>query len=172
MFVDPVVCTPAARQNLARHLLVLYTGITRNAASVLTSQKAGMRSRIAEVRQMCAIAREMRDVLLRANDIREFGELLDRAWQIKRGLDANISSGQIDAWYERARAAGALGGKLLGAGNGGFLLLFCEPRVRTRVRAALGELEEIDIDLEPEGSKIIYVGGERWAPKYAAAAWA
>jgi len=91
-----------------------------------------------------------------------FGELLHEAWEIKKSLESSISNAEIDDLYERGLRAGALGGKLLGAGEGGFLLFFCEPHLQDRLRRELSELPELPFQLEPEGSKVIYVGSDRW----------
>jgi D-glycero-alpha-D-manno-heptose-7-phosphate kinase len=106
---------------------------------------------------MCELAREMRNVIIAGRDLNDFGKLLHISWELKRSLTHNISNPQIDSYYERAIEAGALGGKLLGAGNGGFILLYCEPHRQNRVREALCDLEESPFALEPQGSKIIYV---------------
>jgi D-glycero-alpha-D-manno-heptose-7-phosphate kinase len=108
---------------------------------------------------MVGIARQLRDVLTLGHDLNEFGRLLNEAWQLKKSLEKSISNGTINGYYEKACTAGALGGKLLGAGSGGFLLFFCEPHLQGRVRSALSELEQVPFSLEPEGTKVIFVGG-------------
>jgi D-glycero-alpha-D-manno-heptose-7-phosphate kinase len=91
-----------------------------------------------------------------------FGRLLHEAWRVKKSLEQRITNPDIDRWYEAALEAGALGGKLLGAGGGGFLLFFCEPHMQDRLRAALPELTEVPFNLEPQGAKLIYVGEDQW----------
>ena len=91
-----------------------------------------------------------------------FGELLHKAWEIKKSLESTISNPRIDDYYERALRAGALGGKLLGAGGDGFLLFFCEPHLQDRLRRELTDLMEMPFLLEREGSKVIHVGSDRW----------
>jgi D-glycero-alpha-D-manno-heptose-7-phosphate kinase len=98
------------------------------------------------------------NVLIQDKDLRELGELLHEGWKCKKQLSENISNEKIDECYERARRAGALGGKVLGAGVTGFLLLFCEPAKQSTVRESLSDLREVAPRYEPEGSKIIYVG--------------
>ena len=104
----------------------------------------------------------MRDILTLGRDLNAFGELLHKAWEIKKSLESSISNPSIDEFYERGLRAGALGGKLLGAGGGGFLLFFCEPHLQDRLRHELAELTELPFQLEPEGSKVIHVGSDRW----------
>jgi D-glycero-alpha-D-manno-heptose-7-phosphate kinase len=103
----------------------------------------------------------MRDVLTSGKDLNDFGRLLHQAWEIKKGLEATISNSRIDDYYERAIKAGALGGKLLGAGEGGFLLFFCEPHHQDRLREALSDLAQVPFSFESQGSKVIYVGEGR-----------
>ena len=97
-------------------------------------------------------------MLTRKTDLREIGELLHDGWECKKHLACKISNASIDEYYDRARRAGSLGGKVLGAGSSGFLLLFCEPAKMGHVRESLRDLREIGFRYEPEGSKIIYVG--------------
>jgi D-glycero-alpha-D-manno-heptose-7-phosphate kinase len=161
VFVDPVVCSPETRRELSRRLIVFFTGITRKAGDVLVKQKANTANRLPLLRDLCRIAREMRDVLTLGTDLNQFGRLLHCAWERKKCLEKSISNYEIDEYYDRAINAGALGGKLLGAGSGGFLLFFCEPYFHDRLRSALSELVEVPFAMEPQGSKIIYVGSER-----------
>ncbi len=102
---------------------------------------------------------EMAKILRAGRRLTDFGELMHEAWILKRSVTSGISNPEIDRWYETAREAGALGGKILGAGGGGFLLFFVERQNRNRVREHLAELRELPFRLEPQGSKIIYVGG-------------
>ena len=104
----------------------------------------------------------MREVITVGRDLNRFGYLLQEGWQLKKSLEQSISNPQIDEAHDRAIRAGALGGKLLGAGSGGFLLFYCEPHYQDRVRAALPEFAEIPFDFEPQGTKVIYVGEDHW----------
>jgi D-glycero-alpha-D-manno-heptose-7-phosphate kinase len=162
VFIDPVICRRGTWEELNRRLLLFFTGKTRSAGEVLTKQKASCEERRPALRQLCQIARDMRDILTVGNDLNEFGRRLHAAWELKKSLESSISNPSIDDAYARGLEAGALGGKLLGAGNGGFLLFFCEPHVQDRVRKALAGMTEVSFGLEPEGSKVIFVGGDRW----------
>jgi D-glycero-alpha-D-manno-heptose-7-phosphate kinase len=93
---------------------------------------------------------------LKNNNLRRFGDILHEGWLYKQKLAKDITNPAIDAWYERARKAGASGGKILGSGGGGFLLIYCEEKSQNKVRKALADLREVPFHFEPEGSKIIY----------------
>jgi len=162
VFTDPILCKPETKRTLESRLLMLYTGITRSADNILSEQKSNTTSDSGKrdtLRQMTQMARDLR-VVLGDNDLDAFGEILHEAWMLKRGMASGISSGQIDDWYDRARKAGALGGKILGAGGGGFLLVYAHPEHHPAIKAALPELEEMPFRFEPQGSKIIYVEEE------------
>ena len=161
VFVDPVICRRGTWEELNRRFLLFFTGKTRSASQILAKQQVNCDSRRHAVRGLCQLARQMRDILTAGNDLNEFGRLLHEAWETKKTLEASISNPAIDEMYDKGRRAGALGGKLLGAGNGGFLLFFCEPHLQSRVRAALAGLIEVPFSLEHEGTKVIFVGGDR-----------
>jgi len=159
VFVDPVICRHETKVLLQRRLLMLYTGQTRQANAVLREQQANTerdKARRSSVRRMVELAYELRRALLDDN-LDVFGEGLHEGWLRKRELASGITSAQIDNWYERARAAGACGGKILGAGGGGFLLLYAPEERHPDILAALPELRAIPLRFEPQGSKIIYV---------------
>ncbi len=158
--VDPIICAAGTRAELGRRLLLFFTGLTRSASEVLTKQRAGTGQKRPMLRELCQIAVAMRDALTAGHDLNEFGRLLHSAWEVKKSVEASISTSAIDGWYERGRSAGALGGKLLGAGSGGFLLFYCEPHRHAALRTALADLVEVPFALEPEGSKVIFVGGD------------
>lgn len=159
VFVDPVICRPETRRLLEARLLMLYTGTTRQTAGVLHEQRANIErdeARRANLRQMVALAHDLR-AALSGDDLTAFGEILHEGWMRKRTLASAISNQQIDDWYERARAAGARGGKILGAGGGGFLLLYAPEEHHPNILRALPELRHVPMHFEPQGSKIIYV---------------
>ena len=156
--VDPVICPQQTRRELGRRLVLFFTGLTRDAREVLARQRAGTADKRPALRRLCGVAREMRDVLSDGRDLNAFGTLLHTAWELKKSVEGSISNPAINGWYERGRDGGALGGKLLGAGSGGFLLFYCEPHLQPRLCAALADLVRIPFELEPEGSKVIFVG--------------
>jgi D-glycero-alpha-D-manno-heptose-7-phosphate kinase len=158
VLVDPVVCPAGTREELNRRLVLFFTGITRRASEVLTDQNARSEVNRPVLRKMCQIARELREVLVSGRDLNRFGGLLHEAWEAKRSLTGKMSNGHIDDLYRRGLEAGALGGKLLGAGGGGFLLFYCEPHKQQFLTEALAGAEPLPFRLEMQGSKIVYVG--------------
>ncbi|MBN1668469.1 MAG: GHMP kinase [Anaerolineales bacterium] len=159
VYVDPIICKPATRQALQASLLLLYTGQTRRASNILEVQAHNTHhdpARQALLKQMVGLAYELRHAL-QSDDLAAFGEILHSGWEAKRSLADGISTPEIDAWYARARQAGALGGKILGAGGGGFLLLYAPPERHPAILQALPELRPVPFGLEAQGSKIIYV---------------
>lgn len=158
VFVDPVICTAATKHELNRRLLLFFTGGTRSARDVLAKQQTKTKDRMAELRALTQIARDMREVLTQGHDLNQFGHLLHRAWETKRSVEESISNSRIDELYAIGRQAGALGGKLLGAGGGGFLLFYCEPHHQDRLRTALSDLMAIPFQFEPQGAKVIFIG--------------
>jgi D-glycero-alpha-D-manno-heptose-7-phosphate kinase len=162
VFVDPVICSTGVKRELNRRLMLFFTGGTRESRQVLARQNANTDSNLPAIRRLCALACEMREVLTVGRDLNVFGRLLHEAWQVKKTLEKTISNNCIDQYYERALDAGALGGKLLGAGNGGFILFYCEPHYQEQLRHALSDLTEIPIGFDPQGMKVIYVGEDHW----------
>lgn len=166
VYTDPIICSPATRKRLQTRLLLLYTGLTRSADNILIEQTLETRSNEAKrvsLRRMVSLADQLCQALSRDN-IDAFGEILHAGWLEKRKLAANISNRHIDDWYERARAAGAIGGKLLGAGGGGFLLLYADPAHHGDICRALPDLRPIPFHFCPQGSKVIYVEENGYGP--------
>jgi len=158
VWVDTLICPPEARQTFFNHLLLFYLGGRRDARSVLKEQSENALRNMDCLDRMRDLVERFWKVLALGNSVGELGELMHEGWMFKRRLAGNVSNSHIDECYERARAAGAIGGKVLGAGMGGFLLLFCAPEKHAAVRGSLRDLRPIDFGFEPEGSKIIYVG--------------
>lgn len=159
VFVDPIICRAETKQRLQQRLMMLYTGATRKTSDVLREQRENTErdeSRRRHLRRMVELAHDLR-LALHHDDLDAFGEILHEGWMRKRELASGISTPQIDDWYERARAAGAIGGKILGAGGGGFLLVYAPEERHDAIRAALPELRHVPIQFEPQGSKIVYV---------------
>lgn len=159
VFVDPVICSPETKQRLQSNLLLLYTGLTRSADTILREQSLNTQNDVQKVqvlRRMTRLAAQMRDALV-TNDLDGFGEMLHEGWMEKRKLASGISTSDIDEWYDIARKNGALGGKVLGAGGGGFLLLYAPQERFPAILHALPQLRPVPFKLEPQGSKIIYV---------------
>jgi D-glycero-alpha-D-manno-heptose-7-phosphate kinase len=143
------------RQRLGDSLLLFYTGVSRKADPILVEQRANIPDRIEVLCQMKQLAHEGMDSLLQG-EVERFGELLHQGWDLKKRLAKKITNPGIDEMYERARKAGALGGKIAGAGGGGFLLLCCPDGRRERVREVLGSMRELPFHFENDGSKVIF----------------
>jgi D-glycero-alpha-D-manno-heptose-7-phosphate kinase len=109
------------------------------------------------LRKMRDLAQEMRTVASGRGDLDEFAKLLHEGWELKRSLGFGIATTVVDEWYEKAREAGAQGGKLLGAGGGGFLLLMAPPERHAAIKRALGHPRELPFEIEPRGSRIIFI---------------
>jgi len=155
VFVNPIISKKDTKKELDNNLLLFYTGINRRASTILTDSKQNM----VKLREHVDILRDLSEEMastLRKNDLSGFGELLHKAWQYKKKT-GKVTSPEIDKYYETARSAGALGGKILGAGAGGFLLLYCEKNNQKKLREKLSNLKETKFHLEPQGSRIIYV---------------
>lgn len=158
VYVDPVICSPDTKRTLFEHLLYFYLGGSRDAREILEKQSKQMEQKIEYLRRLRDLVDRFHTVLVRGTGLLELGELLHENWLCKRKLASNVTNCFVDEYYERARSAGALGGKLLGAGQAGFLLVFCPTQRKAAVREAMRDLREIEFGFEPEGSKIIYVG--------------
>ena len=157
--VEPIGMAPAAYAKLDANLLMFYTGRVRDAGGILSEQSRNTsnpreRSNLVRVTQL---ARQLRDSLLGGN-IDDMGLILDENWQLKKGLSNKVSSSQIDAFYQLAKENGALGGKLLGAGGGGFFLVYCRKEHQEKLRQAL-PLREMPFSLDPLGTRIILNSG-------------
>jgi D-glycero-alpha-D-manno-heptose-7-phosphate kinase len=156
--VSPISCNQQTLQSLQEHLLVFYTGKTRSASSLLEQQAKGMAQdglKKQSMHKMVQLARDLA-VELQANRVEALGEILHEGWMLKKGLVVGISEPEIDAWYERALAAGAQGGKILGAGAGGFLMLFASPERHGEIKRALSPLRSIPMDFDYAGTQIIF----------------
>jgi D-glycero-alpha-D-manno-heptose-7-phosphate kinase len=147
-------------RQLSDHLLLFFTGTTRMAANILTEQKAEIQRNWNTLGQMKIMADTARQYLIQGR-FEEFGTLLSESWELKKSLASGISNSEFDEIFLTACKAGALGGKITGAGGGGFLLLFCPPEKQPFVREALKPLRELPFHLEPEGSTIIFRSNER-----------
>lgn len=143
---------------LENNLMLFYTGITRSASTILKEQKDNTTSdpsKIENLHKMVELVTILREQLLR-NNIDAMGEVLREGWRLKRSLASKVSNPKIDEWYEKAIKAGALGGKLLGAGGGGFLLFYVQEQNHQRVRDALCDLKTMPFRLENKGTTIIH----------------
>ena len=153
--VDPVECLPKVQRDLESRLLLFYTGIHRNSDTILADQKSRFnKERQGILREMVGIVREMK-VAIKLNQLDYFGELLDKNWQLKKRLNGGVSNILIDGWYRKAKEAGAIGGKICGAGGGGFMLFYAPPDSHKAIARSLG-FKPTSFSFEPDGSRIVY----------------
>ena len=157
--VEPILCKRETLRTIQDHILVFYTGITRSASDVLKHQQSAVASekkKQAVMRKMVALAEQMKSELQR-NRAGAFGEIIHEGWLLKKSLTSGISTDAVDGWYAKARKAGAVGGKLLGAGAGGFLMFYAPPEEHEAITQSLGKLRRMDFKFEPQGSRILFV---------------
>ncbi|HSM57668.1 MAG TPA: hypothetical protein VK879_16060 [Candidatus Sulfomarinibacteraceae bacterium] len=152
---ERIALTPEMRRRLNDNTLLFYTGVARRSDTILTEQKANIGDRSAVLCEMKQIAYAARDAL-HAGNLDNIGALLHESWQLKKQLASQISNGHFDEMYYAARRAGAIGGKITGAGGGGFLFLYCPHSRHDAVRSALNGLQELPFTLEADGSKVIF----------------
>jgi D-glycero-alpha-D-manno-heptose-7-phosphate kinase len=154
--VEPVRVSNSFLTQLFDHIMMFWTGIQREASSVLVEQKQNIPSKLDFLKRIRAHAHQLHELVCAGPfDPTSFGRILHESWELKRQLASTISSGKIDAYYERAINAGAEGGKICGAGNGGFLLFLVRPEKQAAVRKALSELREVPIQFEVYGSRVL-----------------
>jgi len=154
--VTPIVAPAGRLADLQRHLMLVFTGVVRNASDIAREQIEATSRRTAELKEMYAMVDRAVEIITGTGSLVDFGHLLDEAWRLKRTLTPVISNLRIDDIYRSARSAGAIGGKLLGAGGGGFMLLFVPPDARDAVRSRLEALLEVPFAFERSGSDIIF----------------
>ncbi len=157
--VRPIVMSPARRRELGDNLMLFFTGFTRFSSDL--QKKNRVADKTALLRDMLDLVDVAEDVLTdKRRPLSQFGDLLDETWRLKRSSGTEVSTAPIDELYSRAMHAGATGGKLLGAGGGGFLLFYVEPDARKSVAAAMGDLLQIPFEFEDGGSTVIYYNPE------------
>lgn len=142
-------------QELADHIMLFFTGTTRKSSIVLKAQAKKIPNKIGSLIKMCNLTRKGVSALKRG-DFRQLGELIDESWKIKKGLAKNVTTPSIDKMYQKALKAGAFGGKISGAGNGGFLTLIVKPSKRRAVIESLKEYQYLKVGLSVDGTKSIF----------------
>lgn len=158
--VKPIVISNQRKCELNDSLMLFFTGFTRFSADVQKDTSQNMPDKIKQLSRMKDMVNEAENILISKGSLAEFGRLLHEAWQLKRGLSAGISTDTIDEVYQKAMQAGALGGKLLGAGGGGFLLFYVEPERQNAVRKALKELLYVPFLFENTGTTVVHYTAE------------
>jgi D-glycero-alpha-D-manno-heptose-7-phosphate kinase len=154
--VSPVIVRPQRTRELQSHLMLCFTGFSRIASDIARAQIDNLRQREIELSRMSAMVEEAVQILhSKTRRIDEFGELLHQSWMNKKALSDKVSTPEIDQIYQTALDAGATGGKILGAGGGGFLLLFVKPALQPRVREALSQLVHVPFGFDDSGSRVV-----------------
>jgi len=154
--VSPIVFSADRKKNLNDRLMLFFTGFSRFSSDIAKSQIKATKDKTTELLEMKALVDDVQKLLVSDGDLNEFGRLLDYTWKLKRGITSDISNNDIDALYKKAIDAGAIGGKLLGAGGGGFLLFYVEPEYQENVRSTLEDLIYVPFEFENEGTRIMY----------------
>jgi D-glycero-alpha-D-manno-heptose-7-phosphate kinase len=154
--VSRVPLSPPRLAELERHLFLVFTGIKRRASDVVGPQLKRVQENTPALRAMRAMAYEGHDLLTGNRPWSEFGGLLHRAWEAKRTLDGGVSNTEINELYERGLKAGAWGGKLLGAGGGGFLLLFAPQEAHPKLKETFSDHPLLEVRVNAPGSQVIF----------------
>lgn len=161
--VLPIIISPERKKLLNENLMLFFTGFTRFSAEIQQSTSQTMKDKTAQLREMLALVDEAEHILENKNtDLDDFGRLLDQTWKLKRQTGNKISTGSIDELYEKAIAAGALGGKLLGAGGGGFLVFYVQKEKQEAVRNAMQKLMYVPFEFENSGTRVIHYSPETY----------
>lgn len=159
--VHPVIISTERKAALNDRLMLFFTGFSRFSSDIQKGTSQAMKDKTAELLQMLSLVDEAHKILTdKSTALDDFGRLLDRSWHIKRGISSGISTDSIDEQYDRALKAGALGGKLLGAGGGGFLLFYVPLERQAAVREALAGQMYVPFRFENEGTKVIFYSPE------------
>jgi D-glycero-alpha-D-manno-heptose-7-phosphate kinase len=143
---------------LEQAVMIFYTGQTRSASKILSEQKENTNAKREYLRAMKDMVPKMAQILQNSENLKGFGEYLNEGWKLKKQMATGISTSQIDENYEMAQKAGAWGGKILGAGGGGFLMFLCPPEKQMKVKEELKHLRFVPTKFEKWGSRIIFVG--------------
>ena len=161
--VIPIVISPERKRQLNDNLMMFFTGFTRFSSQIQEANAADPGDKTASLREMYALVGEAEKILTdKLSDMDDFGRLLDHTWRLKRKTGRSVSTDHIDALYEKGRAAGALGGKLLGAGGGGFLLFYVRPEYQPAVMRAMDGLLHVPFCFETGGSRVIHYSPEKY----------
>lgn len=163
--VNPIIISPDRKKNLNNNLMLFFTGFSRFSSDIQVEAEKNLKSKTAQLLEMLSLVDDAERVLTSKEDLNEFGRLLDYTWKLKRGITNKVSTDSIDAVYEKALNAGAIGGKLLGAGGGGFLLFYVEPEKQQQVREALENLLYVPFEFENGGTRVIHYTPEGYEPR-------
>ncbi|MFC1921386.1 kinase [Chloroflexota bacterium] len=159
--IKRIIIKPERLELLQGHLMLVFTGFSRIASEIAAKQIQQTPNKQQELTEMYKMVDEAINILNGANDLSDFGKLLHESWQLKRSLTDKVSTTEVDNIYATARDAGAIGGKLLGAGGGGFILFFAKPEIQPVIKTKLRRLLNVPFRFENQGSQIIYYEPEK-----------
>ena len=160
--VNPVIIAPERKAQLNRNLMLFFTGFSRFSFDIQETTKKALTDEQARLLEMLSLVDDAERVLTSKTDLNEFGRLLDYTWKLKRGISGRISTDSIDGLYKKGIEAGALGGKLLGAGGGGFLLFYVEEDKQESVHKAMENLLYVPFKFENSGTRVIHYTPESY----------
>ena len=160
--VNPIIIAPDRKQQLNRNLMLFFTGFSRFSSDIQVGTQKAMVDKQVQLLEMLSLVDDAEKVLTSKSDLNEFGRLLDYTWKLKRGISSGISTDSIDGLYAKGMEAGALGGKLLGAGGGGFLLFYVEEDKQEIVRKAMEDLLYVPFEFENSGTRVIHYTPEMY----------
>ena len=164
--VLPVIISPERKKQLNQNLMMYFTGFTRFSSEIQKANAAGREDKTAQLKEMLSMVDEAEKILTdKEASLDEFGRMLDYTWKLKRHTGAAVSTNSIDALYAVGMKAGALGGKLLGAGGGGFLIFYVQPDKQEAVRKAMKDLMHIPFAFEDGGTRVIHYTPETYVPQ-------
>lgn len=164
--IRPLIIAPERKAELNNNILMFFTGFTRFSSEIQAENASQRRSKFAQLRRMYELVDEAESVLTGSDrNLDDFGLLLDESWKLKRQTGSTISTQSIDYLYAKGIQAGALGGKLLGAGGGGFLILYVQPEHQEAVKEALKDLMYIPFQFENGGTRVIHYSPENYTPR-------
>jgi len=164
--VLPVIINPERKKRLNNNLMVFFTGFTRFSSDVQKANNVFAKEKKAQLKEMLALVDEAEAVLTdKERDLNDFGRLLDHTWKLKKQTGSSISTNSIDELYQKGIEAGALGGKLLGAGGGGFLVFYVQSEYQEKVMAAMRDLLYIPFQFEDSGTRVIHYSPEEYIPR-------
>ena len=163
--VLPIIIPPDRKKELCNNLLIFFTGFTRFSSDMQKTNAEDSAKKVTQLKEMYALVDEAEKMLTDKHaDIDDFGRLLGHAWQLKRRSGRAITTSVIDTLYEKGIKAGALGGKLLGAGGGGFLVFYAQPEKQPSLKEAMKDLIHVPFQFEDGGTRVLYYSPESYAP--------
>ena len=163
--IIPVIISPQKKQELNENLMLFFTGFSRFSSDIQMTTRENIKGKKEQLLEMCSLVDEAETILTSKQDLAEFGRLLDYTWKLKRGISNRVSTDVIDNVYDLAKREGAVGGKLLGAGGGGFLLFYVEKDKQDNVRKALQNLLYVPFEFENAGSQVVHYTPENYVPQ-------